>query len=253
MTPSRLCLGDCRSHTCADRCSNHSADFYRMLDELWVECEELMDRGISGDTTAAGAAGFSFTEAGKQLGGSKHTPTDQVGSTKNRAADAALKRKQAHGTGVPRALGGKRGLMHTKSPRELAAAAALRRQRDNLWCGATHDAVNGGGAAAADDDVIDLTAADTVPSAAERAAARRRTDSSTSTAGRPTVAAPRKVNPTSRSATRVPTDAAAAVAPAPGAAPVRGTPSRESWTCGACTFINVKPIALACEVCSTLR
>ena len=36
----------------------HSAAFYKLLDELWTECEGLMDKGITG------SAGIPFAEAG---------------------------------------------------------------------------------------------------------------------------------------------------------------------------------------------
>eukprot|EP00038_Savillea_parva_P029753 m.73286 g.73286 ORF g.73286 m.73286 type:complete len:379 (+) comp8827_c0_seq3:302-1438(+) len=122
---------------------NHSADFYRLLDELWDECEQLMDRGITGDTTGAGAPGFSFTGTGQRLDGSQRNPTSGTrGTAKQRAADAALQRQGRRVGGRPRTLGGKRKIMQTKTPRELAAEAALRRQRDDVWCGAngSHDA-----------------------------------------------------------------------------------------------------------------
>ena len=57
----------------------HNASFYKMLDELWEECEALMDKGITGNHTGAGAEGFSFTGgSNKALLSFKFRPLSQT-------------------------------------------------------------------------------------------------------------------------------------------------------------------------------
>lgn len=45
---------------CHNEISAHNAAFYKLLDELWGEAEELMDKGITGS-----GAGFDAPSAGR--------------------------------------------------------------------------------------------------------------------------------------------------------------------------------------------
>ena len=57
--------------------------FYKLLDELWTECEELMDKGISGT-----GSGFNGSSAGR-LGSHGFIPTHNPPAHKLK--DAVLK------------------------------------------------------------------------------------------------------------------------------------------------------------------
>lgn len=195
-----------------------------------------MDRGITnGGSGAGGALIDTFSDRGHRLDISKHNPKSRDRSPKQLAADAALHRQRSRVTGPPRKLGGKRAVMHTKSPRELAAEAALRRQRDEVWCGS-----NAAGTLGHDNDVDVASASATLgaekegqPLGAARAAQRRKTKT-VSRGKQPAAGAP--------SARRDGSEASRN----------SGDPA-VPWTCGACTFANPKPLALVCEVCGTIR
>jgi hypothetical protein len=61
----------------------HNAAFYKLLDELWEDAEDLMDRGISGT-----CQGFDAPSAGR-LGSHSHLPTHNP--PEHRKADAIRK------------------------------------------------------------------------------------------------------------------------------------------------------------------
>lgn len=108
----------------------HNAAFYKLLDEIRGECEELMAKGITGT-----GEGFDAPSCGK-LGGRTfaHNPPEHV------RRKAALRAAELRGTQqalMPtggRKLGGGSTSMRGLSPREAAARAAERRLKDNLWC-----------------------------------------------------------------------------------------------------------------------
>ena len=83
----------------------HNASFYKMLDELWEEAENLMDKGITGNNqNGAGAAGFSFTGASRNLDPSRHNVSrDQA---RRIALAAAERRSQSQSQRAPQVLGG---------------------------------------------------------------------------------------------------------------------------------------------------
>lgn len=83
----------------------HNASFYKMLDELWEEAENLMDKGITGNNqNGAGAAGFSFTGASRNLDPSRHNVSrDQA---RRIALAAAERRSKSQSQRAPQVLGG---------------------------------------------------------------------------------------------------------------------------------------------------
>ena len=126
---------------------SHSAEFYKLMDELHDEVDK--DAGRVG-TEQFGAAGAVFLGKSHKLGGS--TAKVMSGSLSLAAADAAMKR-QKHATIMPttggRRLGGGAASSSSSSSssslslsapltaadrRRLAADAAERRRRDDLWC-----------------------------------------------------------------------------------------------------------------------
>lgn len=107
----------------------HDAKFYKLLDEITKECEELMAKGISG-------TGQGFDAPGQRLGGYFHNPPD---SRMRQAALAAAEKRARTGSLMPsgpRRLGGDSVIMQALSPIQAAAMAAERRLRDDLWCAA---------------------------------------------------------------------------------------------------------------------
>ncbi|KAI5067141.1 hypothetical protein GOP47_0017669 [Adiantum capillus-veneris] len=107
----------------------HDAKFYKLLDEITKECEELMSKGISG-------TGQGFDAPGQRLGGYSYNPPD---SRLRQAALAAAEKRARTGSLMPsgpRRLGGDSVIMQALSPIQAAAMAAERRLRDDLWCAA---------------------------------------------------------------------------------------------------------------------
>ncbi|KAJ7530322.1 hypothetical protein O6H91_15G089300 [Diphasiastrum complanatum] len=106
----------------------HDAKFYKLLDEVTKECEELMAKGISG-------TGQGFDGQGKRLGGS-FIPSL---SNQRQLALAAAEKRILSGRLMPagpRRLGGDNEIMNALSPVQAAAMAAERRLKDDLWCAA---------------------------------------------------------------------------------------------------------------------
>lgn len=107
----------------------HDAKFYKLLDEITNECEELMAKGISG-------TGQGFDAPGRRLGGFSHNPS--LSSLRQKALAAAEKRARL-GTLVPSGpnhIGGNKEMMKLLTPSQAAAMAAEMRLRDDIWCAA---------------------------------------------------------------------------------------------------------------------
>eukprot|EP01018_Ginkgo_biloba_P002203 Gb_36327 [translate_table: standard] len=107
----------------------HDAKFYKLLDEITKECEELMAKGISG-------TGQGFDVPGRRLGGFSHNPP--LSSLRQSALTAAEKRARlgALAPSGPNRLGGDGEIMRLLTPTQAAAMAAERRLRDDIWCAA---------------------------------------------------------------------------------------------------------------------
>jgi hypothetical protein len=76
-------LGTMLHELCHNRIGPHNAEFYKLLDELWSEAEELMDKGISGT-----GQGFDAPSAGR-LGAHGFIPTHNP--PEHKKADAVRK------------------------------------------------------------------------------------------------------------------------------------------------------------------
>ncbi|KAG6548188.1 hypothetical protein Mapa_010239 [Marchantia paleacea] len=111
------------------QCGPHDAAFYKLLDVLTKECEELMMKGIKG-------TGQGFDARGQRLGGVAHNPAPS--NLRQVALAAAEKRSQINSImpGGPRRLGGDSDIMKALSPLQAAAMAAERRLKDDFWCAA---------------------------------------------------------------------------------------------------------------------
>lgn len=76
-------LGTMLHELCHNRIGPHNAEFYKLLDDLWTEAEELMDKGITGT-----AQGFDAASAGR-LGAHGFIPTHNP--PEHKMADAIRK------------------------------------------------------------------------------------------------------------------------------------------------------------------
>ncbi|KAH9619556.1 hypothetical protein KSS87_009882 [Heliosperma pusillum] len=113
---------------CHNEHGPHNADFYKLLDELRLECEELMATGIT-------SAGGGFDLPGRRLGGFSQSPP--LPFLRQHAVAAAEKRAQRETLlpSGPRRLGGDSSIRAALSPNQAAAVAAERRLHDDVWCG----------------------------------------------------------------------------------------------------------------------
>ena len=112
---------------------SHSADFYKLMDEIYDEVEK--DAGAKG-TEKKSIAGAIFMTKSHRLGGEPVPPRTSSSKT---AYDAAFKRLQNTGRSASsgQKLGGTAIVLSSLTPanrRQLAAYAADRRLKDDLWC-----------------------------------------------------------------------------------------------------------------------
>lgn len=112
---------------CHNQFGPHSASFYKLLDELTAECAELVAKKQGGS-----AAGFDAEGAllGHRGGFGAKPPPDP----RTAARDAALARaRYMQYTAGGGKLGGDKAKAKVLTPRELAAAAAERRQANEAF------------------------------------------------------------------------------------------------------------------------
>eukprot|EP00039_Didymoeca_costata_P029679 m.25869 g.25869 ORF g.25869 m.25869 type:complete len:390 (+) comp7744_c0_seq2:102-1271(+) len=102
----------------------HNAQFYKLLDTLWTEAEELMDKGYTG------YAPGEYLGKGLKLDPSRHNPSKE--HARKKALEAA--RRRALTCCAPKATGGDRTKMLNHTPAQMAAAAAEQRRKDAVWC-----------------------------------------------------------------------------------------------------------------------
>ncbi|KAI8578533.1 hypothetical protein K450DRAFT_246241 [Umbelopsis ramanniana AG] len=107
----------------------HDVQFYKILNEVNAELDDLISTGYSGE---------GFYSQGKQLGSSRQVSKSEA---RKKALEAAEKRQKLGKLMLPaggRRLGGGESAAEREAqftPQELAAEAAERRRRDNIWCG----------------------------------------------------------------------------------------------------------------------
>jgi len=116
-------LGTLLHELCHIECGPHNSQFYKLLNEITKECEELMAKGI-------------FDNTGKGIKLSENST--KIPKNPRAAAAAAAEKRAKYNTMVPnggiKLGGGSDGLHWLVSPCEMALAAAERRLIDNLWC-----------------------------------------------------------------------------------------------------------------------
>ncbi|KAH7387621.1 hypothetical protein KP509_16G033200 [Ceratopteris richardii] len=207
----------------------HDAKFYKLLDEITKECEDLMAKGITG-------TGQGFDAPGQRLGGYSHNPPD---SRKREAILAAAQKRARTGSLMPngpRRLGGDSEIMKALSPIQAAAMAAERRLRDDLWCAAP-DTLGENGTKKAQERENASGNVNILPTAGSN-----RFSSSSDTAA--PISGIGHINTSTNSCTEA--SGGSCSFPMPGAS------SASMWTCTMCTLLN-PPLAVICGACSTAR
>lgn len=107
----------------------HDVQFYKLLEELNTELDELISTGYKGE---------GFYSQGKQLGVNRSISSQDA---RKKALEAAEKRQKLNKLMIPaggRRLGGDQSAIQREAqftPQQLAAQAAERRRQDNKWCG----------------------------------------------------------------------------------------------------------------------
>ncbi|XP_051133559.1 DNA-dependent metalloprotease WSS1 [Andrographis paniculata] len=105
----------------------HNAVFYKLWDEIRKECEDLINRGISG-------SGEGFDIPGRRLGGASRKPLSSLRQAASKAAENRARLGSLMPSG-PKKIGGDSSIMAALSPVQAAAMAAERRLQDEIWCG----------------------------------------------------------------------------------------------------------------------
>lgn len=191
----------------------HDAQFYKLLEELKRETEDLIVSGYSGE---------GFFSTGHNLG-SRSVPRYL---SKQAAADAAEKRQHLSRLCPPGGvrLGG--GGPKNMTPAQLAAMAAEKRLQDKIWCGGS----------IVENEVSSPNSPIASPSSSSNTKRKLNVDDTTGeTQGS------NALKPGSKK-TRVTIDLTND----------DGEDENGCWTCTSCTYIN-NPLILACEVCLSER
>ena len=247
----------------------HAAPFYKLLDELRAECEELVAKGVGGS-----GSGFDARSEGK-LGGRNAGRELSSFDRRQAAALAAEQRakRQALMSSGPQKVGGSSSGLRDLPPALAAAAAAERRLKDNTWCPTEllNEQAAGGGK---DDDDGGVHAA--LQAILDGRFSTKSRENNNKNDGNNNF---RKPLPPP-----LPEPSSVAVAAA-GSAALYGEKKRnitiieevegvidltgdddedeerknqfdggttmQSWICPACTFINTNSFAVECEICAT--
>ncbi|KAJ3106695.1 hypothetical protein HDU97_005847 [Phlyctochytrium planicorne] len=106
----------------------HDAKFYKYLDDLTLELQDLRNKGWCGE-------GFDAPGLRVGMGVSHNVPEHQRRSAAIAAAEARAKVNKIMLPAGGKKLGGGNGGERRMAPGVMAALAAERRLRDSVWCG----------------------------------------------------------------------------------------------------------------------
>lgn len=165
--------------------------------------------------------GFPLSNKGNDLGTSHFVVLSFTLPIVHVVRCSAAERRIMAMTAAPRRLGGERKCGLT--PAQAAAQAALRRQRDAIWCGTQENAENGAGTTCASAALAQGPKGGLVRTASMEAS----TDDSKTSKKR--------------------------IRSSPSAAQPQAKRMILTWPCAGCTFENDKPLAVVCTVCGTQR
>jgi len=133
-------LGTLLHELCHNERGPHDALFYKLLDEITKECEQLMSNGITGATGK-----IVFPGKGHKLA-DNYWPS-QIPKNAREAAAAAAEKRKNYSTLLPqkgiKLGGGSDGIYKIATPGEMASAAAERRAQDQVWCHTPENNNNG--------------------------------------------------------------------------------------------------------------
>jgi hypothetical protein len=231
----------------------HAAPFYKLLDELTAECEELMAKGIGGsgsgfDAPAAGKVGGRFIGRGDQLS------TFDRREAALKAAEQRAKRQAIMPTG-PKKLGGDKTGLRDLPPALAAAAAAERRSLDNRWCPTEQlrqDMDEGASIHAALQAVLDgrtQISNNRGPSSSSSSLDKNKKGSNSKQQQQQVSA---RAHPISNGNIIIDLTNSQPDHLEPDPSATHANPTSE-WECPSCTFINTKPLALQCDICGGIR
>jgi len=250
---------------------NHSAAFYKLMDEIAEQHAEYVARGLVVDKDGFPMGGQSHTLGGRGGGVRvRNTTGSGGGDLRDAVRKAAEERSKRPAPMQPQKLGTGNGTIDPKlPPKEAARLAAERRALlDSKWCLPCNEVIeilsdddesagdsdsekkvagkSSGSTTAKNQDVTDLTA-----NSDKKKRPDKRTRASASADDEAVVPidlteSPQK--PPKKKAPKDPIAAAAASASATSASPE----SETDWACTACTLQN-RPNALACGACGKAR
>lgn len=134
--PWESILGTMLHELCHNAIGAHSAEFYKLLDQLWNEVEENGSKPWTVIGKNSKASDYTFEGGYRKLGSDKIRSTPSVNDAKRLAAEAAIKRQKYNtvSDGSGHRLGGTYLPKDKMDLRQLAATAAERRLKDDLTC-----------------------------------------------------------------------------------------------------------------------
>lgn len=234
----------------------HAAPFYKLLEELTAECEELMAKGIGGsgagyDAPAAGKVGGRFIGRGDQL---------SIFDRREAALKAAEQRakRQALMYSGPRKLGEDKTGLRDLPPALAAAAAAERRALDNRWCPTeqlSQDIDDGASIHAALQAVLDgrcINNAGPSSPSVDKLNNKGSNSKQQHQVSAPPPSAPHGSTDNGNDIIDLTNSQPDHLEPNPSTRNAQPQPSTE-WECPSCTFINTKPLALQCDICGDIQ
>ena len=246
---------------------NHSAAFYKLMDEIAEQHAEYVARGLVVDKDGFPMGGQSHTLGGVRV---RNTGSGGTGNLRDAVRKAAEDRSKRPAPMQPQKLGTGNGTIDPKlPPKEAARLAAERRALlDSKWCLPCNEVIeilsdddesagdsdsekkvagkSSGSTTAKNQDITDLTANSDKKTRPDKRTRPSASDDDEVVVPIDLTESPQKL--LKKKSPKDPVAAAAASAFATSASPE----SETDWACAACTLQN-RPDALACGACGKAR